>query len=159
MKRYLSVSLLAVFLLTTAGFYSVERKDPSITQLHWLKGKWSRIASGVEHYELWNIVKDSLLEGEGYYMKTNNKKVTEKLAIRWINKKLFYIADVPGNDGPVNFENIFLNDTMAVFENRTHDYPNKITYIKTSKRDFKVILSDNTGQNKRSMSFKLVTKR
>ena len=159
MKKHLNVVLLAVFLITATGFYSVERKDPSITQLHWLKGKWSRIAAGVEHYELWNIVKDSLLEGEGYYMKTNNKKVTEKLAIKWIDKKLVYIADVPGNTGPVNFENIILNDTMAVFENRGHDYPNKITYIKTSKRDFKVILSDNSGQNKRSMTFKLVTKR
>ncbi|GAB1348945.1 hypothetical protein MASR1M107_11580 [Ignavibacteriales bacterium] len=159
MNRFVNLIVITAFLLASSGFYFFEKKNPSITQLHWLKGKWSRVASGVEHYESWNIVKDSLMEGEGYYLKTNNKKVTEKLAIKWINKKIVYVADVPDNNGPVNFEMSILNDTMAVFENSAHDYPNKITYIKTSKRDFKVILSDNSGKKKRTMTFKLVTKR
>jgi hypothetical protein len=99
------------------------------------------------------------LEGDGYSMKTNNKKITETLSIKYVNKKLVYIADVSENKGPVTFENTLLNDTVAVFENKVNDYPNKITYIKISKRSYKVILDDNKGTNTRSMTFKLVTKR
>ena len=152
--------LLLFVLLSGFGASSIEqRKAPSIKQLHWLKGKWSRVSAGVEHIETWQIKKDSLLEVEGYYLKSDNKKVTEKLSIRWEKGELYYVADVPENKMPVYFKNTILNDSVAVFENRSHDYPNKITYIKESKRSFQVILNDNSGTKTRKFSFKLVTKR
>ncbi len=131
----------------------------SIKKLHWLKGKWSRVAAGVEHFEIWHIKQDSLLEGESYYDKPGKKKVTEKMSIKWLGKDLVYIADVAENEAPVQFKNILLNDSVAVFENRSHDYPNRITYLKESKRSFHVILDNNSGTKTRKLSFKLVTKR
>ncbi len=131
----------------------------SIKKLHWLKGKWSRVSAGTEHFEIWQIKRDSLLEGESYYEKPGKKKVTEKMSIKWVGKDLVYIADVAENEEPVNFRNILLNDSMAVFENRSHDYPNRITYIKDSKRSFQVILDNNSGNKTRKLTFKLVTRR
>jgi len=157
-----SIKLLLLLLVLISGFgaSSVEQgKAPSIKQLHWLKGKWSRVSAGVEHIETWQIKQDSLLEGEGYYQKSENKKVTEKLSIRWEKGELCYIADVPENKKPVYFKNTLLNDSVAVFENKSHDYPNKITYIKDSKRSFQVILNDNSGTKTRKLSFKLFTRR
>lgn len=158
--RSLRYLLIILVLLSGYGVTSIEqRKAPSIKQLHWLKGKWARVSAGVEHIETWQIKKDSLLEGEGYYQKSENKKVTEKLSIRWEKGELFYIADVQENKKPVYFRNILLNDSVAVFENKAHDYPNRITYKKESKRSFQVILDDNSGTKTRKLSFKLVTRR
>lgn len=131
----------------------------SIKKLHWLKGKWSRVTANVQQFETWNITSKYVMEGEGFHMKSNNKKVSEKLTIKWLDKKLVYIADVPHNKQPVIFENVLLNDTMAVFENKSHDYPNKISYIKLNKRSFRVVLDNNEGTNSRVMTFTLVTRR
>lgn len=150
------IFLIAVF---TAGSFLYSQDVKSLKKLHWLKGKWSRVISGVEHFENWNITKEFTLEGEGFFLKSGNKKVTEKLGIKLLDNKLVYIADVPHNPNPVIFENVELNDTMAVFENKSHDYPNKITYIKLNKRSFRVILNNNAGTNSRVMTFTLVTRR
>lgn len=153
--------LLVVLLVTffSSSFLLNAQDVVSLKKLNWLKGKWSRVTANVEQFETWNITSDSILVGEGYHIKSNNKKVTEKLTIKWLDKKLVYIADVPHNKQPVIFQNVVLNDTLAVFENRSHDYPNKISYIKLNKRSFRVILDNNTGTNSRVMTFTLVTRR
>ncbi len=156
------VSKLIVVLLITffaAGFLVHSQNIVSLKKLYWLKGKWSRVTANVEQFETWNIVSDSILVGEGYSIKSNNEKVTEKLTIKWVDNKLVYIADVPHNKQPVVFQNVVLNDTLAVFENKSHDYPNKISYIKLNKRSFRVILDNNAGTNSRVMTFTLVTRR
>ncbi len=156
------LSKLFVVLLVTffsSSFLLNAQDVVSLKKLNWLKGKWSRVTANVEQFETWNITSDSILVGEGYHIKSNNKKVTEKLTIKWLDKKLVYIADVPHNKQPVIFQNVVLNDTLAVFENRSHDYPNKISYIKLNKRSFRVILDNNTGTNSRVMTFTLVTRR
>ena len=155
-------STLIVVLLVTffAASFLVSAQDAvSLKKLGWLKGKWSRVTANVEQFETWNIISDSILSGEGYHIKSNNKKVTEKLTIKWLEKKLVYIADVPHNKKPVIFQNVVLNDTLAVFENKSHDYPNKISYLKLNKRSFRVTLDNNAGTNSRVMTFTLVTRR
>ncbi|MBK7264787.1 MAG: hypothetical protein IPI12_00230 [Ignavibacteriales bacterium] len=155
-------STLIVVLLVTffATSFLVNAQDAvSLKKLGWLKGKWSRVTANVEQFETWNIISDSILSGEGYHIKSNNKKVTEKLTIKWLDKKLVYIADVPHNKKPVIFQNVVLNDTLAVFENKSHDYPNKISYLKLNKRSFRVTLDNNAGTNSRVMTFTLVTRR
>ncbi|MBP7543125.1 MAG: hypothetical protein KA747_05920 [Ignavibacteriaceae bacterium] len=155
-------STLIVVLLVTffAASFLVSAQDAvSLKKLGWLKGKWSRVTANVEQFETWNIISDSILSGEGYHIKSNNKKVTEKLTIKWLDKKLVYIADVPHNKKPVIFQNVVLNDTLAVFENKSHDYPNKISYLKLNKRSFRVTLDNNAGTNSRVMTFTLVTRR
>lgn len=153
--------LIVVVLVTffSSSFLVHAQDVVSLKKLNWLKGKWSRVTANVEQFETWNITSDSILVGEGYLIKSNNKKVTEKLTIKWLDKKLVYIADVPHNKQPVIFQNVVLNDTLAVFENKSHDYPNKISYIKLNKRSFRVILDNNTGTNSRVMTFTLVTRR
>ncbi|MBK6682554.1 MAG: hypothetical protein IPG53_22435 [Ignavibacteriales bacterium] len=149
-------STLIVVLLVTffATSFLVSAQDAvSLKKLGWLKGKWSRVTANVEQFETWNIISDSILSGEGYHIKSNNKKVTEKLTIKWLDKKLVYIADVPHNKKPVIFQNVVLNDTLAVFENKSHDYPNKISYLKLNKRSFRVTLDNNAGTNSRVMTF------
>ncbi|MBK8660873.1 MAG: hypothetical protein IPN18_03310 [Ignavibacteriales bacterium] len=149
-------STLIVVLLVTffAASFLVSAQDAvSLKKLGWLKGKWSRVTANVEQFETWNIISDSILSGEGYHIKSNNKKVTEKLTIKWLDKKLVYIADVPHNKKPVIFQNVVLNDTLAVFENKSHDYPNKISYLKLNKRSFRVTLDNNAGTNSRVMTF------
>ncbi|MBK7867281.1 MAG: hypothetical protein IPJ75_09985 [Ignavibacteriales bacterium] len=95
--------LILVLLVTVSSTaFLVNAQDAvSLKKLHWLKGKWSRVTANVEQFETWNITSDNVMEGEGFHMKSNNKKVTEKLTIKWLNKKLVYIADVPNNKQPV----------------------------------------------------------
>lgn len=159
MKRLTGFTVIFIFSFISMSSLVYSQDVLSLKKLSWLKGKWSRVTANVEQFETWNIISDSILVGEGYHLKSNNKKVTEKLTIKWLNKKLVYIADVPHNKQPVIFENILLNDTLAVFENKSHDYPNKISYIKLNKRSYRVILDNNTGTNSRVMTFTLVTRR
>lgn len=102
-----------------------------LSDLNWFLGKWQINES--KSYEEWKKMDDNLFKGVGYKIRKNDTLVTETIEIVQRGKDLFYIPTVTGqNDGkPVEFKLVSYKKGKIIFENKNHDFPQRIIYIKT----------------------------
>jgi hypothetical protein len=117
--------LFVILTFLSVGLYA--QKD--IGKVEWLSGTWTRTNAkpGRSGVEVWNK-KNTELVGRGITLKGTDTTFIEKLKIAAKDGKLFYVADVPGNDEPTWFEFTELTDKSFVCENPQHDFPKKISY-------------------------------
>lgn len=118
----MKILLLILFAATTSFAQDVEK-------VAWLTGTWTRtnVKPGRSGVEVWDL-KNGELIGRGVTMKGVDTAFVEKLKIVAKDGKLFYVADVPPNNGEVWFEFTSLGDKSFVCENPRHDFPKKIAY-------------------------------
>ena len=60
----------------------------------------------------------------------------EALLLLRMGADIFYIARPRQNEFPIGFRLVSQTDIEAVFENATHDFPQRITYRRTSDDGF-----------------------
>jgi len=74
------------------------------------------------------------MEGESYVAtkKTGEKVLTESLLLVEMGPDVYYIPRPMGNPFPVAFRLVKSDDGKAVFENRQHDFPQRITYVRNA---------------------------
>ena len=97
----------------------------------WLLGDWEKTDSLGTLKEIWVIKDDSTFVGQSYYIQ--NKKDTlhnEQIELIQDGEHLIYSATVKGenNDTAIPFQMTKDEDSLLVFENPKHDYPQKIQY-------------------------------
>jgi hypothetical protein len=97
----------------------------------WLLGEWEKSDSLGILKETWTSKDDSTFVGQSYYIQ--NKKDTlhnEEIELVQDGDHLIYKATVKGenNDAPIPFQMTKDEDSLLVFENPKHDYPQKIQY-------------------------------
>jgi hypothetical protein len=97
----------------------------------WLLGEWEKSDSLGILKETWVSKDDSTFVGQSYYIQ--NKKDTlhdEQIELVQDSEHLIYKATVKGenNDAPIPFQMTKDEDSLLVFENPKHDYPQKIQY-------------------------------
>ncbi len=97
----------------------------------WLLGDWEKTDSLGTLKEIWVIKDDSTFVGQSYYIQ--NKKDTlhnEQIELIQDGEHLIYSATVKGenNDTAIPFQMTKDEDSLLVFENPKHDYPQKIKY-------------------------------
>ena len=100
--------------------------------MDWVLGKWQVNKS--TSFEEWTKVDNHLYRGKGYKVRKNDTLITETIEIVQRGKTIFYIPAVSDqNDGqPVEFKLVSKKSKELVFENKTHDFPQRIIYMKTS---------------------------
>lgn len=94
----------------------------------WLIGTWSEAAGDRITTETWVRIDDQTLSAEGKTVKSGKTVFEEKLTIQITNEGIYYIADVAHNSEPVWFKLTLFSSGEAVFENRQHDFPQKLHY-------------------------------
>ena len=97
----------------------------------WLLGDWEKTDSLGTLKEIWVIKDDSTFVGQSYYIQ--NKKDTlhnEQIELIQDGEHLIYSATVKGenNDTAIPFQMTKDEDSLLVFENPKHDYPQNIQY-------------------------------
>jgi len=109
------------------------QKQP-INRAAWLIGAWENKTTRGTLYESWQRENDSTFAGKSYFLKEKDTVVLETVFIEQRNANLFYIPTVKGqnNEQPVTFALTSSSDTLLVFENAAHDFPQKITYTRMS---------------------------
>jgi hypothetical protein len=99
-----------------------------LSGLNRLAGQWEGIhGSGVYHEE-WEIVNETVMKGRAYLIKKGEIINNELLKIHCDETGLYYTADVSHNSAPVSFKMTSSGINVNVFENPSHDFPQKITY-------------------------------
>lgn len=129
-----------LFLIITISTISCNKYDAKgniiksydeLQKAKWLLGEWEKSDSLGILKETWISKDDSTFVGQSYYIQ--NKKDTlhdEQIELVQDSEHLIYKATVKGenNDAPIPFQMTKDEDSLLVFENPKHDYPQKIQY-------------------------------
>jgi hypothetical protein len=101
-----------------------------LSDLDWVLGKWQ--VNDSNNYEEWVKVNDGLLQGKGYKIRDNRTIVNETIEISLSGNEVFYIPTVMNQNAgvPVEFKLVSKSATEIVFENKEHDFPQRIIYVK-----------------------------
>ena len=133
----LSLSLLTILLLS---FVSCNKYDANgniikdyeeLEKANWMLGEWEKTDSLGTLREIWERLDDSTFVGLSYYIQ--NKKDTlhnEQVELMQNGEHLIYSATIKGenNNSPIPFQMTKDEDSLLVFENPKHEYPQKIQY-------------------------------
>lgn len=135
MKSFL-LTVTSLLILSSCSFESREDKgksrpqDLKLKQLEWLVGSWANISEESRFYETWTRANDSVFSAYSYMTISGDTVFSEIAAIELIGDKLFYIVTASGqNDSlPVSFRLISTSNGEFIFENKEHDFPQRIIY-------------------------------
>lgn len=116
-----------------------------------LSGTWK--IENKESFEKWDLLNETTLKGFSYTEKNGEILVSEYLEISKSGKKTKYFATVKGqNMGKTIAFVLTKSDSVVVFENSAHDFPQKIMYRKISDNELWVTVSD---KNNKGFAYKM----
>ena len=104
----------------------------SIEDISWLTGCWEMSESDFTVTELWLAPSGSMMIGLSQTVSDDKTSGYEFLKIEEKEGKLVYTA-IPSGQIETSFYQVQLNDTMVVFENMEHDFPQRIIYTLLNK--------------------------
>ena len=156
----MKISSLSLMVLCLILFISCKKHDKNgneiksfneLAKAKWLLGEWEKTDSLGTLKELWKNEDDSTFVGKSYYLQ-NNKDTLFNEQIELIQEKdhLIYRATVEGenNDEPVPFQLTKADDSLLIFENPKHNYPQKIEYkLKKNKSIVATISGKQNGKS------------
>ncbi|RZL39432.1 MAG: hypothetical protein EOO96_00630 [Pedobacter sp.] len=128
MKKYL------IILLCVIGSSAFAQKT-SLKPFAFLAGSWEMKTKKGKIVETWVKSKDSL-NGKSYRHNLSGDSVlTEAVVIKHVNGLLSYCVTgfEQNNLGTTKFKLIASANNTYVFENKTHDFPQRIVYQKKGK--------------------------
>ena len=110
------------------------------SKFDFLVGTWK--IDGKESFEHWDQLSANTLKGLTYNKTKGAITVTEYLDLRYEGNHWVYSATVKGqNQGePTDFR-LIQDDTVFVFENMKHDFPQQIIYQKRESEEINITLS------------------
>lgn len=144
MKKILFV--LSVFLFfqscKNTGSDDHNEKFLKLTQLEWLAGSWEFETDDALFSESWTKMNDSVMSGKGFMLIGEDTVTKETITIELINNDVYYVVLVDGqnNNQEVAFKLVSDSDNTFVFENKKHDFPQRIIYTFLNNNSFTAVL-------------------
>ncbi|MBF4491907.1 hypothetical protein IR010_05080 [Flavobacterium sp. MR2016-29] len=139
------ITLLALVL----AFVSCQKKESTekdkIKIADWLIGNWENKSDDGVLTENWEKVNDSTFNATSYFIRSKDTLHFEKITLSQHGEMLMYSATVNGqnNDKAIDFPSTTETANKLVFENPSHDYPQKITYTKGANNTLTAEISGN----------------
>lgn len=126
----LPISLLISCTGSASGKKAGKNIYPASTQADWLTGTWQNTDAKGAATEIWKKENDSTFKAVSFYITGTDTLFSEKITIEERKGKLFLIPEVKDQNGgkPVKFELTSTQNKTLLFENSTHDFPQKIMY-------------------------------
>lgn len=125
MNFFLSVSLFLVFSMVNT--WPLDTPKPDLQSLGWLSGCWEFKSQTVHHQEQWLAPSGETMIGMGRMVKNGKLAFFEFMELRQDGPNLVFTAH-PSGQKTASFQVTSASATEAVFENPTHDFPQKIEY-------------------------------
>jgi hypothetical protein len=104
----------------------------SVEALAWMEGAWAGEKDGVAMEELWTAPRGGALLGLHRDVKAGRMVSWEFQRIQATPDGIFYYAS-PQSAPPTPFKLVETGDKRAVFENKAHDFPQRILYWADAK--------------------------
>lgn len=125
---------LSIVLCLVCAYGHAQQKE-----FEWLVGIWQE--EGKQAFEVWKKEKD-FLAGESYRMQDGSKVVTEEIKFLKKGNDFYYVPDVAGPQGPIEFKVTSFDTNSFTAENPQHDFPKKIRYQKMDDTHLKAAIGD-----------------
>jgi hypothetical protein len=141
------------FFVPESLFAQYNLKD--FKDLYTLSGTWEMRTKNGFLYESWIIQNDSLLRSHSFRIKNNDTIPEETIELIFSNGNLRYIPTVINqNQGkPVIFTLMKINNKRFVFENLSHDFPQRIIYNLKKQDSLLVIINGKTSKGYKEILF------
>lgn len=123
---------------------SPSRTKASLQDLNWLAGSWVMESKGERIEENWTSPAGGMMLATGRSVQENKTVEFEFLRIEQRGEGLVYVAQ-PGGRPPVEFWLASVGKDEWVFENKKHDFPQRIRYQRTGANAFTARIEDATG--------------
>jgi hypothetical protein len=125
--RWKQFAALAAVLAAGIAGLAGAASPPAASSLGWLAGSWAGTKDGVASEEHWTTPEGGLLVGMHKDVREGRAVFFEYLRIEEQGGKLCYVAS-PRGAPPTPFCAVEIGDRRVVFENRAHDFPQRILY-------------------------------
>lgn len=131
--QFLSVCLLAGTFLTTHAATAEQGggTHDTVASLSWLAGNWIEQRKDQTIRERWAGPYGDVMLGVGVTERVNGKASFEFFRIATTQSGASYFAS-PNAAPPTEFKAIELTTTKVVFENKAHDFPQRVIYAKNA---------------------------
>ena len=104
----------------------------SVNGLAWMSGCWERRTPTGATVEQWMSPEGGTMLGMSRTVRGDSTREWEFLRLAPIGSQLHYIA-VPSGQRETAFAAVHTSDTLAIFENAAHDFPQRISYARASR--------------------------
>ena len=122
--------LLALALVGTMSGRADQVRKVAPADLSWMSGSWNGMARGVEMEEHWTAPKGNSMIGLHRDVAKGRTASFEFLRIEQQGDQVVYLSMPNGRSPATPFPLKELSGTRVVFENPTHDFPQRIIYWK-----------------------------
>jgi hypothetical protein len=132
LSQLLVVSAFALAVSTGHGYADQkDRPAPSIAKLAWLAGNWIEVRNDSTVRERWTGPYGGMLLGIGVTERANGKHAFEFMRISETATGFSFFAS-PNAAAPTEFKAIEATAAKVVFENKDHDFPQRVIYAKNA---------------------------
>jgi hypothetical protein len=127
MRSSVLLCVVAVMVAVPPGRAMPQAGVEPIAALAWMAGSWSGQVRGVDMEEHWTAPRGGTMVGMHRDVRGGATVAFEYLRIETRDGKLVYLAS-PGGAPPTAFAAIEVENHRVVFENPTHDFPQRVIY-------------------------------
>lgn len=127
-------------------------------QLGWMAGCWERTTGERWLEEQWMSPRGDMMLGVSRTVRGDRVMEHEALRIEERDGRLVYVAR-PSGQAVAEFESTGVSDTSAVFENRAHDFPQRILYLRGAGDSLFVRIEGRRGEEMRGVDFRMARAR
>jgi len=137
---------------------SIESKE--IEALDWLIGSWENIQEESEFFEIWRKENDTVFYGESFLLVNKDTVFFETMFLEQIRNDLFLTPTTMNqNDGnSVTFKLVSAESREFVFENKEHDFPQRIVYTNPTSDSLFAYIEGYENDTYRKTDFKFIRK-
>lgn len=130
-----TASLLFLLLIASACQKNNNAEKDLIKKADWLIGNWETKNNIGTLSENWEKVNDSTFKAQSLFIKDKDTIHNESIILQQKGETLSYTTTIKGqnNNKPIRFELNTEIENELLFQNLKNDYPQKISYKKTSK--------------------------
>ena len=131
-----------VFVLFSTLFFSCGNSSGNIEDVSWLIGSWKGTdLNDLVFHETWERESKTTLTGSGVTVSPDGDTIfRETLKIDLVEGVPYYVATIPKSKGPVLFKMIKGDAHNAIFENKEHYFPKRISYLLQTNNTCKIKL-------------------
>ena len=128
MRSGSSYRLLALALMTLAWPHTTQaRSADTVARLDWMIGNWVQEAAAGTVRETWETAGPGTLSGIGRTERPGRPVFEERMTIQATSGGATFTAKLPGQP-PTSFALQSHQSGMVVFENKAHDFPQRVIY-------------------------------
>jgi hypothetical protein len=142
-----------IFVMLLVYVFPSYSQQQQASVFNFLPGTWEmRHSKGYIIREVWEQKGSGLLIGASWKIVGADTLLSETIEVKAKGKKMFYTPTVKGHnrEQPVPFRLVSSENNRFVFENKKHDFPQRIIYHFISPTQLKAIVEGITeGQSKK----------